>query len=64
MTHTVMAMDEAIPPLLLQYFAKLLELSPKTSLEPSVSALPVDFFNESGFYLAYSYSFKEDPENP
>ena len=63
-THAVMAMDEAIPPLLLQYFAKLLELSSKTSLEQNVTGLPPDFFDEAGFYLARTYSFNEDPENP
>lgn len=63
-THAVMAMDEAIPPLLLQYFAKLLELSTKNSLEQSITGLPADFFDESGFYLARTYSFNEDPENP
>lgn len=63
-THAVMAMDEAIPPLLLQYFSKLLELSSKTSLEQSVTGLPVYFFDESGFYLARTYSFNEAPENP
>ena len=62
--HAVMAMDEAIPPLLLQYFTKLLELSSKTSLEQNVTGLPPDFFDEAGFYLARTYSFNEDPENP
>lgn len=62
-THAVMAMDESIPPLLLQYFAKLLELSNKTSLEQNVTGLPSSFFEESGFYLARTYSFNEDPQN-
>ena len=63
-THAVMAMDEAIPPLLLQYFSKLLELSSKTSLEQNVTGLPTSFFEQSGFYLARTYSFNEDPQNP
>ena len=63
-THAVLAMDEAIPSLLLQYFAKLLELSSKTSLEQNITGLPPDFFDEAGFYLARTYSFNEDPENP
>ena len=63
-THAVMAMDEAIPPLLLQYFSKLLELSSKTSLEQNVTGLPISFFEDSGFYLARTYSFNEDPQNP
>ncbi len=63
-THAVMAMDEAIPPLLLQYFSKLLELSNKTSLEQNVTGLPASFFEDSGFYLARTYSFNEDPQNP
>ncbi len=62
-THAVMAMDEAIPPLLLQYFSKLLELSNKTSLEQNVTGLPASFFEDSGFYLARTYSFNEDPQN-
>lgn len=63
-THAVMAMDETIPPLLLQYFSKLLELSNKTSLEQNVTGLPAGFFEDSGFYLARTYSFNEDPQNP
>ena len=63
-THAVMAMDEAIPPLLLQYFSKLLELSNTTSLEQNVTGLPSSFFEKSGFYLARSYSFEEDPRRP
>jgi len=63
-THAVMALDEAIPPLLLQYFSKLLELSNKTSLEQNVTGLPASFFETTGFYLARTYSFNEDPQNP
>ena len=63
-THAVMAMDEAIPPVLLQYFSKLLELSNKTSLEQNVTGLPPGFFEESGFYLSRTYSFNEDPQRP
>ena len=63
-THAVMAMDEAIPPLLLQYFSKLLELSSKTSVEQSLIGLPTSFFEDSGFYLARTYSLSEDPQNP
>ncbi len=63
-THAVMAMNEAIPPLLLQYFSKLMELSSTTSLEQNVTGLPVSFFEESGFYLARTYSFNEDSQNP
>lgn len=63
-THAVMAMNEAIPPLLLQYFSKLLELSKQTSLEQSITGLPTSFFEDSGFYLARTYSFNEDPQNP
>lgn len=63
-THAVMAMDEGIPPVLLQYFSKLLELSSKTSLEQNVTGLPASFFEDSGFYLARTYSFTEDPQNP
>lgn len=59
-----MAMDEAIPPLLLHYFSKLLEFSNQTSLEQNVTGLPASFFEDSGFYLARSYSFNEDPQNP
>ena len=63
-THAVLAMDEPIPPLLLAYFAKLLELASKSSLEQNVTGLPDDFFKKSGFYLARTYSFNENPENP
>ena len=63
-THAVLAMDEAIPPLLLQYFSKLLELSSRNSLEQNVTGLPASFFEESGFYLARTYSFNQDPQNP
>ena len=62
-THAVLAMDEAIPPLLLQYFSKLLKLSLMTSLEQNVTGLPTSFFEESGFYLARTYSFNEDSQN-
>ena len=63
-THAVLAMDEPIPPLLLAYFAKILELAPKSSLEQNVTGLPADFFEKSGFHLARTYSFNEQPENP
>ena len=63
-THAVLAMDEAVPPLLLQYFTKLLELASKSSLEQNVIGLPTEFFEEMGFYLARTYSFNENPENP
>ena len=63
-THAVLAMDEAIPPLLLAYFAKLLELASKSSLEQNVTGLPADFLEKSGFYLARTYSFNGNPENP
>ncbi len=63
-THAVLAMDEAIPPVLREYFAKLLELASKSSLEQNVTGLPADFFEKSGFYLARTYSFDESPENP
>ena len=63
-THAVVAMDEAIPPLLLQYFSKLIDLSSKTSLEQNVTGLPASFFEESSFYLARAYSFNGDPRNP
>ena len=63
-THAVLAMDEAIPPLLLAYIAKILELTSNSSLEQNVTGLPAGFFKESGFYLARTYSFNENPEKP
>ena len=63
-THAVFAMDEPIPPLLLGYWAKLLELASKSSLEQNVTGLPAEFFEKSGFYLARTYSFDESPEKP
>ena len=63
-THAVIAMDEAIPPLLLQYFSKLLDLSSKTALEQDVTSLPAAFFEESSFYLARAYSSNGDSRNP
>ncbi|KAL6720745.1 hypothetical protein ACLMJK_002670 [Lecanora helva] len=63
-THALVAMDEAIPDLLLKYFSKILELSSKTSLEQNVTGLPRSFFEESGFYLARTYSLNENPQTP
>ena len=62
-THAVMAMDEAIPPVLLQYFSKLLELSSRTSLEQHITGLPASFFEDSGFYLARAYTLNEDSQH-
>lgn len=61
-THAFIAMDEAIPPLLLQYFQKLLQLMSNSSFERNVTGLPMKFFEDSGFYLARTYAFNEDPE--
>lgn len=63
-THAFIAMDESIPPLLLQYFQTLLHLTSNSSFERNVTGLPTKFFEDSGFYLARTYAFNEDPENP
>ena len=63
-THAVLAMDEAIPPLLLAYIAKILELASNASLEQNITGLPADFFEKSGYYLARTYSFNQNPDNP
>lgn len=63
-TLAVLAMDEPVPPLLLAYFDKLLELAPKSSLEQNITGLPADFFEKAEFYLARTYYFNEQPENP
>ena len=63
-THAMLGMDESIPAVLLQYYAKLLDLSSSFSLEQSVTSLPEGFFEESGFHLARTYSFSENPETP
>lgn len=57
-------MNEAMPPLLLQCFQTLLQLSSDCSLERNVTGLPTEFFAQSGFYLARTYAFNEDPERP
>ena len=62
-THAIIATYEAIPPLLSQYFAKLLELSAKSSLEQSVRGLPAEFFDESSYYLARTSAFDEYREH-
>lgn len=58
------AMNEAMPPLLSQCFQTLLQLSSDCSLERNVTGLPTEFFAQSGFYLARTYAFNEDPERP
>lgn len=63
-THAFIAVDEAIPPLLLHYFQTLLQLTSNSSFERSVTGLPTKFFADAGFYLARTYAFNEDPENP
>lgn len=63
-THAIMAMDESIPPVLLQYFATLLQLTSTSSLGRDVTGLPAKFFEDSGLYLARTYAFNEDPVRP
>ena len=63
-THAFIAVDEAIPPLLLHYFHTLLQLTSNFSFERSVTGLPTKFFEDAGFYLARSYVFNENPVNP
>lgn len=61
-SHAFKAMNEAIPPLLLQYFQTLLQLTFKFSFKRNVTGLPIKFFAESGFCLARTYAFNEDPQ--
>ena len=63
-THAFIAMNEAIPPLLLDYFQTLLQLTSKSSLERNVTGLPMKFFEDSGLSLARTYAFNENPEKP
>ncbi len=61
-THAFIAMDEAIPLLLLRYFQTLLQLASKCSVERNVKGLSTRLFEDSGCYLARTYAFNEDPE--
>ena len=61
-TQAFIAMDEAIPPVLLQYFQTLHQLASKLSFEQNVTGFSVRFFEDSGCYLACTYAFDEDPE--
>ena len=63
-THAFIAMNEAIPPLLLHYFQTLLQLTSKSSFERNVTGLPMTFFEDSGLSLSRTYAFNEDPEKP
>ena len=63
-THAFIAMNEAIPPLLLHYFQTLLQLTSKSSFERNVTGLPMTVFEDSGLSLARTYAFNEDPEKP
>ena len=63
-THAFIAMNEAIPPLLLHYFQTLLQLTSRSSFERNVTGLPRKFFEDSGLSLARTYAFNENPEKP
>lgn len=63
-THAVLSIDENMPFLLVQYFAKLLGVSGSPSLDLHVTGLPPYFFTENGFFLARTYAFNENSEKP
>ena len=63
-SHAVLAIDEHIPSVLDLYFAKLLKLSTKISLEENITSLPRGFLPALEFQLSREYTFTEHPEKP
>ena len=62
--HAFVATDEAIPPLLLQYFQTLLRVMSKSTFEQKVTGFPIKSFADSAYYLARTYVSNDSPENP